>query len=160
MNPRSASLRFLALAFLATQWVAGWWIALRPRRLPTQPEAGEVSRIAVIVPARNEAHAIGDAVRSIVAQGPVLAEVVVVDDGSSDDTAEIARAAGARVDRDVGRPDAPGDRERAVRPGPWSGGSGRSNRRTWRTWRTTGTHGTRRFGTQSGRINRFYKVVV
>jgi Glycosyl transferase family 2 len=48
---------------------------------------------ALLVPARDEAANIGDCVRSLVRQG----EVVVLDDGSSDGTADIARAAGARV---------------------------------------------------------------
>ncbi len=50
--------------------------------------------ILVIVPAHNEGPRIGAVVRAVVEQGlPVL----VVDDGSGDDTAGVARAAGARV---------------------------------------------------------------
>jgi len=54
--------------------------------------------ISVVIPAFNEADAVGEAVRQI---EEVLAEVeheiVVVDDGSQDATADEARAAGARV---------------------------------------------------------------
>lgn len=54
----------------------------------------------VIIPARDAAHTIGQAVRAIRGQtcpdGRGV-EVVVVDDGSLDGTAEVARAAGARV---------------------------------------------------------------
>jgi rSAM/selenodomain-associated transferase 2 len=51
-------------------------------------------KIAVVIPALDEAHDIAGAVRSASVPG---AEVVVVDGGSSDETAERARAAGARV---------------------------------------------------------------
>ncbi len=51
-------------------------------------------RIGVVIPARDEAHCIEAAVRS--AQGPEV-EVLVVDGGSRDATASLARAAGARV---------------------------------------------------------------
>jgi len=55
--------------------------------------------VSVIVPARNEARTIGDLVRSVRAQATlgVHVEVVVVDDNSTDGTAEAARAAGGRV---------------------------------------------------------------
>jgi glycosyltransferase involved in cell wall biosynthesis len=52
-------------------------------------------KAAVIVPALNEAGAIGDLVAAALAQ-PVE-EVLVVDNGSTDDTACAARRAGARV---------------------------------------------------------------
>ncbi|HUP33161.1 MAG TPA: glycosyltransferase family 2 protein [Gaiellaceae bacterium] len=55
----------------------------------------EPRRIA-IVPARNEEGAIGGVVREIRAFDPGL-DVVVIDDGSSDGTAELAAAAGAVV---------------------------------------------------------------
>jgi glycosyltransferase involved in cell wall biosynthesis len=59
-----------------------------------QAEASVNSAILAIVPAHNEGPRIGAVVRSLVDQGlPVL----VVDDGSSDDTGDAARAAGARV---------------------------------------------------------------
>lgn len=55
--------------------------------------------VSVIIPARNEGGAIGGLVESVLAQAPPgwTVEVVLVDDGSSDDTAAVARAAGARV---------------------------------------------------------------
>jgi glycosyltransferase involved in cell wall biosynthesis len=51
-------------------------------------------RCAVVVPCLNEARAIDDIVRAVLEH---LRQIVVVDDGSSDETAEIARQAGATV---------------------------------------------------------------
>ncbi|MDQ2797431.1 MAG: glycosyltransferase, partial [Actinomycetota bacterium] len=52
--------------------------------------------VSVLVPARDEAAVIGPCVRALVGQDDVR-EVVVLDDGSSDGTAALARQAGARV---------------------------------------------------------------
>jgi glycosyltransferase involved in cell wall biosynthesis len=49
--------------------------------------------VSVIVPLYNHARFVVDAVRSALAQGPVLREVVVVDDGSTDNSAETLLAA-------------------------------------------------------------------
>lgn len=56
---------------------------------------------AVVIPARNEAAAIGDVVRSVRVLG--AARVIVVDDASTDTTAAEARMAGAEVIRSAGR---------------------------------------------------------
>ena len=53
-------------------------------------------RTIAIVPARNEAGAIGGVVDEIRAFDPTL-DVVVIDDGSTDATAEVARSRGAAV---------------------------------------------------------------
>ena len=58
--------------------------------------------ISIILPAKNEAAAIGPTVEKIHAQLKLMelaveAEVLVVNDGSTDDTAAVAEAAGARV---------------------------------------------------------------
>lgn len=53
-------------------------------------------RTLIIVPAWNEAENVGNTVREIYAKSAGM-DVVVVDDGSTDATAEVARAAGARV---------------------------------------------------------------
>jgi len=52
--------------------------------------------ISVLIPALNEEEPIADVVRECLATG-LPGEVIVVDNGSSDRTAECARAAGARV---------------------------------------------------------------
>ncbi|WP_049723593.1 glycosyltransferase family 2 protein [Gilvimarinus polysaccharolyticus] len=54
--------------------------------------------ISIVLPAKNEAIAIGDTIRGIRKYYP-NAELIVVDDGSVDDTAVIAEAAGAQVIR-------------------------------------------------------------
>jgi glycosyltransferase involved in cell wall biosynthesis len=52
-------------------------------------------KITVVIPTLNEEHAIGDVVSAVPADG--VREVIVVDNGSTDDTARVAAAAGARV---------------------------------------------------------------
>ncbi|MHB8431530.1 MAG: glucosyl-3-phosphoglycerate synthase [Acidimicrobiales bacterium] len=66
--------------------------------------AKEGRRVAVCIPARNEASTVGDVVRAVVSELtdsggglPLIDEVVVVDDHSGDTTAEQARRAGGRV---------------------------------------------------------------
>ncbi|MFG1948137.1 glycosyltransferase [Nonomuraea sp. NPDC048826] len=63
--------------------------ALRARR-----EAGVT--ISVVIPARDEAARIGPCLRAALS-APAVGEVIVVDDGSRDGTAEAAAAAGAKV---------------------------------------------------------------
>lgn len=55
--------------------------------------ADPIRRVTILVPARDEAAQLGDCVRSLRSQG----EVLVLDDQSSDGTADVARAAGAQV---------------------------------------------------------------
>jgi glycosyltransferase involved in cell wall biosynthesis len=57
-----------------------------------------MSSLSIVIPAKNESGAIGDVVARAVEKYPE-AEVIVVDDGSTDDTASVAEGAGAKVVR-------------------------------------------------------------
>jgi glycosyltransferase involved in cell wall biosynthesis len=60
-----------------------------------RPERGTRARVAVVIPTLNEGEPIGEVVRAV--PRDVVDEVIVADSGSTDRTAERARAAGARV---------------------------------------------------------------
>jgi hypothetical protein len=62
--------------------------------------SGAEPLISIVVPAWNRAALIGETLRSIASDGSIDFEVVVVDDGSSDDTAAVA----ARVMAEAGLP--------------------------------------------------------
>jgi len=64
------------------------------------PASAEAERtVSVVIPARNEGRSITHLIHTVMQQAPDrwAVEVVVVDDGSADDTAARARDAGARV---------------------------------------------------------------
>jgi chlorobactene glucosyltransferase len=64
---------------------------------PAAPGATTDARVSVVVPARNEAANLRRLLPTLVAQGDAVAEVIVVDDGSTDATVAVARHHGARV---------------------------------------------------------------
>lgn len=53
--------------------------------------------VSVVIPTYNRAHSIGAALDSILAQDPPADEVIVVDDGSTDNTLEVLAAYGDRI---------------------------------------------------------------
>ena len=63
---------------------------MNPPAAPNPPE------LSIVLPAKNEQAAVGQTVEKILRAWPE-AEVIVVNDGSSDNTAQVATAAGARV---------------------------------------------------------------
>ena len=68
----------------------GFWRASR-LTLSAQHLEPRRARVAVVIPARDEAANIADAIRSLLAQAEVDVRIFLVDDGSTDGTAEIAR---------------------------------------------------------------------
>ena len=68
-----------------------------------QAKDGRRMTVTVLIPAFNEQGWIGETLRSVRAQTRQPDEVIVVDDASSDRTAEVARHYGARVLRSPGR---------------------------------------------------------
>ncbi len=82
-----------------------YWDARIEEPVADSTRRGSLPSVAVVIPARNEADVIGEALASLLATpyaGPL--SVTVVDDRSSDDTGAIARAQGARVIRAAERP--------------------------------------------------------
>jgi len=67
--------------------------------LPSETRSFASRTVSVIIPARNEARCLTNVIRAVQAQAtPQLSvDILVVDDGSSDGTPVVARAAGARV---------------------------------------------------------------
>lgn len=62
--------------------------------------------VSVIIPAHNEAPTIAEMTKACLANTPGVLELIVVDDGSTDGTADLARAAGAdviRLERNQGK---------------------------------------------------------
>jgi len=101
--------RWRSTPFNVAQAVAAGFVLVRllpgaRRPAPLEPLTGPLEgppSVSVIVPARDEEHRIGPLLAAL-AKDPQVGEVVVVDDESTDATAALASAAGARVV--VGRP--------------------------------------------------------
>lgn len=86
----------LAAATLALV-AAGFWLGRRLRSWDhATPQSGS-RHLSVIIPARNEEHNLPRLLKSLAEQSIRPCEIIVVDDGSTDRTAEVAREHGARV---------------------------------------------------------------
>lgn len=72
-----------------------------PQILAAKRAAGPLGRVSVVLPALNEEETVGEIVttvrRELMKEVPLVDELVVLDSGSTDRTAEVAAAAGARV---------------------------------------------------------------
>src|SRR4051794_9507325 len=53
--------------------------------------------VSVIIPSFNAAPYLGQAIESALASGPIEVEVIVIDDGSTDGTAEVLEKFGSRI---------------------------------------------------------------
>ena len=67
------------------------------RKLSNAMGHNACSGVAVVIPVRNGQALVRDAIASVRDQGPIVVELVVVDNGSIDDTAKLVSADGVRV---------------------------------------------------------------
>jgi len=88
-------LSFLVIALLCG--CAGLLVLVRFPAVATAPPTPAPIRVSVIIPARNEAHNLPALLGSLASQPVKPFEILVVDDASTDGTAETARRLGARV---------------------------------------------------------------
>ncbi len=86
----------LPIVVLGVLALAAYRTRRAPRARASPPFAWEGQKAAVVLTAYDDEEAIGEAVREFRAL-PVVSEIVVVDNNSSDRTAEVARASGATV---------------------------------------------------------------
>ena len=90
-------LALTGLGFILTGICLGLWSRLGGvvgRGIGTGEGSPSVS---VIIPARNEAHNLPRLLASLTCQKQGPLEIIVVDDGSTDGTADVARVHGAKV---------------------------------------------------------------
>ena len=87
---------FLALTLLF--WLGGWSVSLRFREVPSgEGPEGPGLKLSVVIPARNEEDNLSRLLPSLNDPSFAPHEILVVDDHSSDRTAEVARSYGATV---------------------------------------------------------------
>lgn len=90
----------VGVVLLAVGWVAGWWLLARVPRMALPASTPGLPRhadVTIVIPARNEAESLPHLLQSLADQDVVVAQIVVVNDGSHDATGEVARSMGATV---------------------------------------------------------------
>jgi len=117
----------LQTALTVAAGVAVWTLRLRGlahlRAQPPAPTAPSAwPAVSIVIPARNEAANLPALLSSLARLDPAPAEIIVVDDHSTDGTAAVARQAGARVLR-------PGPRPRDWLGKPWACAAGAAQAR-------------------------------
>ncbi|NEV63677.1 glycosyltransferase [Thiorhodococcus minor] len=85
------------LLWLLLPWSLAFVFLGRMRTCPPLPQRADDVKVSVIIPARNEESRLPPLLASLQAQDYGRYEVIVVDDNSTDATAELARAAGAKT---------------------------------------------------------------
>ncbi len=78
-------------------WAAGFFLLPRLHRCDGGADFVQLRTVSIVIPARNEEHNLPMLLRSLAAQSARIHEIIVVDDGSTDGTAELARQLGAQV---------------------------------------------------------------
>lgn len=83
---------FLAILFIR-YFTLLWFAYLQhaERNVASREPEGELPPVSILIPAYNEAEVIGHAIESLLQLDYPTYEVIVVDDGSTDDTLEVAR---------------------------------------------------------------------
>ena len=84
-------------AIVVAGWLAGTLLLWRLRTPAAVDDDGQAGRVSVVIPARDEAGNLPVLLASIARQTAPPLEVLVVDDGSTDGTADVARAGGVGV---------------------------------------------------------------
>jgi 4,4'-diaponeurosporenoate glycosyltransferase len=86
-----------AVPVFAAGWMLGWLLLWRLRPLPQVDGSGGRRGVAVVVPARDEEGPLRRLLPALVESARDGDEIVVVDDHSTDGTADVAAALGVRV---------------------------------------------------------------
>ena len=89
----------ILLTITLALWAAGWIVLGRVRRcgLGDADKTISAAQLSITIPARNEEQNLPKLLRSLAAQAIRPGEIIVVNDASTDRTAEVAREFGARV---------------------------------------------------------------
>ena len=89
----------ILLTITIALWAAGWVVLGRVKRCGSGAADKPISpaQLSIIIPARNEEQNLPTLLRSLAAQAIRPGEIIVVNDASTDRTAEVAREFGARV---------------------------------------------------------------